>query len=277
MRSAVEHIMGTVFSLAVPRGTDAEVFRAAADAAFAHLRHVDAVFSPFRPDSAVSLIADGVLTCDDFDDHPHGGELHEVLGLCRRLKHDSGGAFDAWAVGNPPGFDPCGAVKGWAAERAGTLLVRHGLDRYVLNAGGDVRVHGGVPGDPWRVALADPHRPGAVLAVLHVAEGAVATSGVSERGAHIFDPVSGRRAAAWDQVTVTGPDLALADGWATAALAMAGGPRGPAGTRGWLQRLAADHGYQAMAVDPDGQVWTTDGMRELLHEPAALVTTGRKG
>ncbi len=276
MRSAVEHVMGTVFSLAVPDTADAGSFRAAADEAFARLRHVDAVFSPFRPDSAVSLIADGFLALADLDGHPHGGEIREVLDLCALLKQSSDGAFDAWAVGEPPGFDPCGAVKGWSAERVSALLDRRGFHRHIVNAGGDVRLRGGSRSDPWRVAVADPHRPGAVLAVLLLRDGAVATSGVAERGAHVFDPVSGRRAVAWDQVTVTGPDLSLADGYATAALAMAEGPRGTGGTRDWLNRLAAG-GYQAMTVDPRGGLWTTDGMAALLHEPVATAYADRKG
>lgn len=277
MLSAVEHVMGTVFSLAVSEPTDAGAFRAAADQAFTRLRHVDAVFSPFRPDSTVSLIADGFLSLTDLDGHPHEGEVREVLDLCVRLKQASDGAFDAWAVGEPPGFDPCGAVKGWAAEQTSALLVQHGFCRHIVNAGGDVRLCGGSPIDPWRVALADPHRPGAVLAILLLHDGAVATSGVAERGAHVFDPVSGRRAVAWDQVTVTGPDLSLADGYATAALAMAEGPRGTDGARSWLDRLALGSGYQAMTVDPQGDIWTTDGMTALLHEPPPIAYAGRKG
>jgi thiamine biosynthesis lipoprotein len=277
LRSAVEHIMGTVFSLAVPRGTDTRVFHTAAAAAFAYLRHVDAVFSPYRPGSAVSLIADGFLRLDSLGAHPHSAEIREVLDLCARLKRSTDGAFDAWAVGDPPGFDPSGAVKGWAAERASALLVRHGCDRHILNAGGDVLLHGGIPTDPWRVALADPHRPGAVLAVARLHEGGVATSGTAERGAHVFDPLSGRRATAWHQVTVTGADLTLADGYATAALAMAEGRHGTAGTRAWLRRLAADRGYQSLVVDACGRVWMTNGMAALLDAPAVPASTSQEG
>lgn len=270
--------MGTVVSFAVPDLTDAALFRTGAALVFARLRHADAVFSPFRPESPVSLIREGLLSPDDLAGHPDGPRIREVLGLCAELKRDSGGAFDAWAVGDPPGFDPCGAVKGWATEQASRAAAEHGLTRHALNAGGDVRLRGSGPA-PWRVGLADPHHPGGVLAVLEVAEGAVATSGIAERGTHVFDPLSGRRAMALDQVTVTGPDLSLADGYATAALAMAEGPRGIEGTHAWLSQLADGSGYQAITVDPRGRRWMTDGMSALLrpHATSALAAQERQG
>ncbi|HEX5407528.1 MAG TPA: FAD:protein FMN transferase [Pseudonocardiaceae bacterium] len=255
MRTAVDHIMGTVISLAAPDSVAAEHFRAAADAAFAYLRHVDEVFSPFRPDSPIRLLRDGRLPLADLHDHPDGPWIHEVLALCMTLKRASGGAFDAWAVGNPPGLDPSGAVKGWATERASALLIEHGLSTHSLNAGGDVRVRGDTA---WRVGLTDPHRPGDLLAVLTLRDGAVATSGTAERGAHVWNPHTGRPADALAQVTVTGPDLTLADGYATAALAMADASAAHA----WLWDIA-DVGYQSMTVDPAGRMWCTEGMGRL--------------
>jgi FAD:protein FMN transferase len=268
VRTAVEHIMGTAISLAAPDSVAAQPFHAAAAAAFGYLRHVDEMFSPFRADSPISRLRDGRLHPSDLDDHPDGPAIREVLDLCSTLKRASDGAFDAWAVGDPPGFDPCGAVKGWATEHASALLVEYGLPRHALNAGGDVRLRGGEADDAWRVGLADPHRPGHVLAVLAVRAGAVATSGTAERGAHVWCPRTGRPARGLAQVTVTGPDLAFADGYATAALAMADGPAAVATAHAWLDGLA-DAGYQAMTVDPLGHVWRTDGMAALIRPAVA--------
>ncbi|MDH6114534.1 thiamine biosynthesis lipoprotein [Kitasatospora sp. MAP12-15] len=270
MRTAAEQVMGTVVSLAAPDATDPALFRAAAQAAFGYLHHVDEVFSPFRPDSPVSRIRDGRLSPTALGEHPDGPELLEVLALCEELKQGSEGAFDAWAVGDPPGFDPCGAVKGWAAERASALLTEHGLPRHSLNAGGDVRLRAGQEDrSPWRVALADPHRPGKLLTVLEIADGAVATSGTAERGAHVFNPWTHRPARALAQVTVTGPDLARADGWATAALALADGPGGTAGAHAWLSALAERTGCQAVTVDNSGATWLTRGFAALVRSAAA--------
>ena len=48
--------------------------------------------------------------------------------------------------------------------------------------------------------------------------GAIATSGLYERGAHIRDPRSGRNVVHYDSATIVGPDAGLADALATAAL-----------------------------------------------------------
>jgi len=73
--------------------------------------------------------------------------------------------------------------------------------------------HGGsasaIPGSPTR-------SPGVVAG----SDLAVATSGTYERGLHVLDPFTGLPASFLRSVTVTGPDLAIADAYATAAVAM---------------------------------------------------------
>jgi thiamine biosynthesis lipoprotein len=202
-------------------------------------------------------------------EHPDGAEIREILALCAALKTRSGGAFDAWAVGDPPAFDPCGAVKGWAAERASAVLASAGVGSHVLGAGGDVRVRGVLEGPPWRVGITDPHRPGRLLAVAELTGGAVATSGLAERGTHIWDPLHQRPATSLAQVTVIGPSLAWADGYATAAMAM-----GTETSYAWLADLARRTGYQALTVDADAGVWWTEGMPGHIPGLRAHATVG---
>jgi thiamine biosynthesis lipoprotein len=250
-RTATAPIMGTVMSIAAPGDTDPELFAAAAEAAFACLRHADEVFSPFKVGSPVSLIRHGVLRVAELGDHPDGARIREVLDICLSLKIESGGAFDAWAVGDPPVFDPCGVVKGWAAERASAALTADGLTSHTLVAGGDVRVRGGAGDRPWRVGITDPHRPGQVLTVAELADGAVATSGTTERGAHIWDSRARRPVSDVVQVTVIGPNLTWADGYATAAMTL--GPQ----AYDWLTGLAERTGYEGLVVDREtGIRWT---------------------
>jgi thiamine biosynthesis lipoprotein len=279
MRTAVEHIMGTAISLAAPDDTDPAVFADAARAAYDHLRRIDDIFSTYKPDSPISRIRDGRLPLTDLPTHPDGDLIREVLALCAQLHRESRGAFDAWNVGDPPQFDPSGAVKGWAAEHASRLLTAHGLTRHALSAGGDVRVHGGIaphdtPPDnastptpthaPWRIGVTDPHRPRQTLFVVQCVDGAVATSGTAERGLHVYDPRTHQPATALTQVTVTGPDLALADGYATAALALAA-TNSAGDAYAWLADLADRTGYQSLTVDRDTGVWWTPGLRR--HVP----------
>jgi FAD:protein FMN transferase len=173
-----------------------------------------------------------------------------VLALCEELRHATGGYFDAYAAG-PDQLDPCGLVKGWAAERASDILVETGMPIHYVSAGGDVCLREQPGGDRlWRVGVADPHRPGELLATIGSSDLAVATSGLAERGAHVLDPHRGAPALELASVTVIGPSLTLGDAYATAAVAM-GAP-----SLDWLEGL---DGYEALLVDAAGDVRWTPG------------------
>ena len=257
-------LMGTVFSIAVPDSVDPGLFERAWAEACALLGRIEEVYSPFLPDSPVSRIRDGRIGPADLDRQPDLSapeveDFREVLGLCAQLRRESDGAFDAWLVGDPPSFDPCGAVKGWAAERASALLVERGVLAHSLNAGGDVRLR--TDGEAtWNVGVEDPHRPDRILAQVTLADGAVATSGTRQRGSHVWDPLHRRPAEGLAQVTIVGPDLALADGYATAALALGGR------ARAFLAQLGAHGPYQGCTVDDAQGVWWTEGFED--HAPA---------
>ena len=213
---------------------------AALDGVFAWLRWVDATFSTYDPRSEISRWGRGALALRDA--HPL---VRAVLARCERLRIDTGGAFDIrFRPGAPP--DPSGLVKGWAIERAAALLAAAGACDFCLDAGGDVLVRGG----PWRIGIRHPRRRDRLAAVLVLRDGAVATSGAYERGAHIVDPRSGRPPAGVLAVTVVGPDLGTADAYATAAFAL--GTAGPA----WTARLA---GYDAMTIVAGDRVRSTQG------------------
>jgi FAD:protein FMN transferase len=81
---------------------------------------------------------------------------------------------------------------------------------------------------------------------------AVATSGGYARGDYVLDPHTRQPPAGILSVTITGPDLATADAYATAAFAM-GPDRAPA----WTATLP--NGYEAMTIIAPDQVLTTPG------------------
>ncbi|MGD0701707.1 MAG: FAD:protein FMN transferase [Trebonia sp.] len=237
-----EPVMGTVVSFDVPATAAVD---GSLDDALRWLHWVDRVFSPYRPDSDVSLLAAAEITVDGCAD-----EVAEVITACAALRAFSGGYFSAAAGGV---FDPSGYVKGWAVERCAEILSRAGSASHLVNGGGDVQCGGGRPGsgEPWRVGIADPVRRGRLALVVEAADSAVATSGTAERGAHVIEPFSGRPAAGLASLTVVGRSLALADAFATAAFAM-----GPALARDWTESL---DGYEAYAITPDGGTWQTAG------------------
>jgi FAD:protein FMN transferase len=209
------------------------------DEAFAWLHAVERIFSPYRSDSEIARLERGELAL--------GGacaSVREVLGFCEGLRQRTGGFFDAWASGR---LDPSGVVKGWAVERAAQILDHAGARSFLINAGGDILVHGE---GTWRIGIQHPLRRDRVACIVELANGAVATSGTYERGAHIVDPHARRPPAGILCVTVMGPDLSTADAYATAAFAM--GSDGP----GWTGSLDE---YEAMTVLEDERVLFTSG------------------
>jgi thiamine biosynthesis lipoprotein len=227
------------------------------DDAFDWFRRVDDLFSTWRDDTEISRLARGEMQLDDAS-----VEVREVLRLCAAVKQESGGAFDITFGADPrveprPGFadiDPSGLVKGWALERAAEMIAAEGGRNFTINAGGDVLTRGRpAPGTNWRVGIQHPWTRAAVAAVVEGTELAVATSGRYERGEHIISPVTGKHPTGLVSVTVIGDDLALADGYATAAVVL-----GPEGME-WIARVP---GVEALGITDDQRVITTDGFDE---------------
>lgn len=139
-------------------------------------------------------------------------ELDEARG---RARLEPGTAVDLGGIG-----------KGYAARRAldAMLAAAPDLAGGLVDLGGDIAVRGETPdGGPWRIAVADPRRPGETLAVLALAAGGVATSGRDARrfgpsGSlhHLIDPETGEPAFAGPlTVTVAASDAAEAEAHAT--------------------------------------------------------------
>jgi thiamine biosynthesis lipoprotein len=241
----VEHLMGMVIGVDVRDALEPSVLETAIEEVFAWLHWVDATFSTYRPDSQISRFDRGELSlaacCAD---------VRWVLGRCEELRTETGGYFDARA--NPRrALDPSGLVKGWAVERASGLLAAAGAVNHCINAAGDIRTRGEPePGRSWHVGVVHPLHRDALCALLAVGDAAVATSGVAERGQHVFDPHTGAPVGELASVTVIAAELTHADTYATAALAM--GAAAPA----WLAGLV---GSEALVIDPGGYAWETPG------------------
>ena len=236
--------MGTVVSLDLrtPAGADPAVnLSAAMSAAVAELHWADEDFSTFKPDSWVSRLRRGEIRLDDCPEH-----VREVYWLAEAARVRTNGFFDpAWRADGT--LDPTGLVKGWAADRASAALTAAGVPTHGVNAAGDLCVRGRpAPGDRWRVGIADPLRRGRLVAVVVATDLAVATSGTAEQGDHVLCPRTCRPAAGLASVTVVGPDLALADAYATAGLAA-----GPDAVD-LLADLARD-GWEWLLVDDAGE------------------------
>lgn len=204
----VERVMGAVVSLLLPDGgADSET----ADAAFRWLHDVDRRFSPFRADSEVSRMMRSEVNRADIS-----CDLAEVLEIAEIVELLSDGAFDIRGHRTDGAPDPTAVVKGWAVDRAADILVRSGLERFCVSAGGDVLARGGSPSTPWRIGVTHPHDRSSVALVLEADDLAAATSGITERGQHSIDARSARPVDELLTLTVAGPSLARADAHATA-------------------------------------------------------------
>jgi thiamine biosynthesis lipoprotein len=241
-RSWVEQIMGLPVSV-LARGERVDAVDAVVREVFAELTEVDRVFSPYKADSAVSLLARGAVGWDRVDP-----VVLDVAERCVAARELTGGLFDAEVPGGT--WDPSGLVKGWAVERAGERLREADDLDWCLNAGGDVLV--ACPSsEPFAVGIQDPRDPGSVVASLARTGGAVATSGNAARGAHLYDPRTGGPVVTrWLSVSVSGPSVEYADVLATAAF-VAGDD--------WPEVLKALPGYEGLGVLADGNLFATAG------------------
>ncbi len=127
-------------------------------------------------------------------------------------------------------IDLGGIAKGYAVDRAVAALRAHGIERGLVNAGGDLYAVGrSEDGDPWRVGIRHPEDPRRLLGELAIEDAAVATSGDYERAFrhagrtfhHLLDPrTAAPREAAPHSVSVQAASCLEADAAATAAFGM---------------------------------------------------------
>jgi thiamine biosynthesis lipoprotein len=206
--------MGTAVSWHI----DCENEQLAKDAwqiALAEIERCEQMFSTFRPSSEVSRINRGELHLLDA-----AQEVVEVLDACTWLEHLSGGVFRAR---RPDGsLDPAGFVKGWAVERAAQKLRDAGLNNWYVGAGGDIQTCGTqISGDKWTVGVVDPHDESRVRCTVDIpVDYAIATSGTSARGMHIWDGTTNALVSPVASFTVIGPQLMWADALATTGFVM---------------------------------------------------------
>lgn len=221
----VEHVWGTAVVLDLRAPELPEEVEEILAGAVAYLHQVDAWFSTYRADTPITLYRNGLI---ELFRTPL--VVREVLASCQLAKELTRGAFDPWAVKG--GVDPSGYVKGWAAGQVADQLVRDGIPNVSVNAAGDIACRGmQAPDELWAIGILNPYDKHEIVEVVHIGDGAIATSGLYERGAHITNPRTGTTDVFYDSATIIGPDSGLADALATAALV-----EGP-GAAAWFAEL----------------------------------------
>lgn len=126
-------------------------------------------------------------------------------------------------------------AKGYAVDRVAEWLLEKGVDRFMVEVGGEMRLSGlSGRADLWRIAIEQPENSSRSVAItINLTGAAVATSGDyrnyfevdGQRFSHMIDPRSGYPIAHdLVSVTVVHPSCMIADAWAT-ALAVLGADR----------------------------------------------------
>ena len=178
-------------------GADQTRLDGAIDQGFAAIETVHRLMSFQSPDSELSrLNRVGTQVPDTL--HPWTAL---VLGVAADLHERSGGAFDP-AVGAGRRIDFSGIAKGFAVDRAVDALRAAGVERGIVNAGGDLVAFGDADVE---VALRNPSDPSRVAAVVTLRDQAFASSG------RVIDPSTGRPVPAIDGASVRASSCAIAD------------------------------------------------------------------
>lgn len=232
--------MGTVVSVSAPDGGLSEAVRSQITASFDQL---DQRFSLYKPESEATAVAERRLLL-----RQASAEYREAYALADQWNTDTDGAFTAF---RPDGkIDLSGVVKAMGIRDAAAALT--GVDNWCINAGGDVLISGVEAVDkPWVVGIVNPEDRTQLISQFTCSAEfpAVCTSGVGERGEHIW------RVGANDkfvQVSVAASDIVTPDILATAIIA--GGPH-------TLELACTKWRIEALAFLANGDAYATPAFR----------------
>ncbi len=237
-----ELIMGMPITIEIVDSSDHDLLQSMFD----YFRAVDDRYSPYKPDSELTKINEGLAR------NKLSSEMTMILDLCEQTRQDTNGYFNIRHDGK---LDPSGLVKGWAVNQVADKLLQAGHDNFYVEAGGDIQAHGhAADGGPWRVGIRSPFNMQTIVKTLAIQDGGgVATSGTYIRGQHIYNPVEESTSASIQSLTVIGPNIYDADRFATAAFAMGSGG---------IAFIQALPGLEAYMITDDKQAVYTPGLEQ---------------
>jgi thiamine biosynthesis lipoprotein len=121
-----------------------------------------------------------------------------------------------------------GIAKGYIVDKASDALSGHGIENFLINAGGDIRTSGRrQDGKPWTIAVQDPRKKQRYPDKINMLDGAIATSGNYEvyfdrekMFHHIVNPANGFSPNASASVSVLAKTAMDADALSTSVFVM---------------------------------------------------------
>jgi thiamine biosynthesis lipoprotein len=151
-----------------------------------------------------------------------------------------------------------GIGKGYAAEKAKSLLQQKGVENGIINAAGDLTAWGAQPnGKPWTIGIADPNAARKAFSFLEIRDTSIATSGNYEKFvlidgkkySHTIDPKTGLPVTGIKSVTIICPNAEIADAMATPVMVM--------GIKTGLDMLNQMKWIAGIIIDDDDKIYTT--------------------
>ncbi|MDR1406683.1 MAG: FAD:protein FMN transferase [Tannerella sp.] len=233
---SIPKVMGTRLD-ALLLGDGREGLEALWDEIAAETFRLEKMLNRFDPESALGRLnaaaAVGTVAVED--------ELWSILMECGRYRELTEGCFDIalgrWAevtfdvsartvrLGRDAFFDLGGYAKGYAAQRIGDILVRHGVTRALVNFGDSMALGIGTHphGCYWPAGIDNPYT-GRRLDEIRLCDAALSVSGnMPGRPAHIVRPATGRCVEGRRIVAVAAPHPVDAEVLTTALMAAGDG------------------------------------------------------
>jgi thiamine biosynthesis lipoprotein len=191
---------------------------------------------------------------------PTDAEINDLLKLvdARNIElQDRSVSFKAQGVG----ITLDGIAVGFIVDRVSELLLCRGIQNHLINASGDIRTRGAKEdGKPWTVAIQDPWKRKTYPDVVHMADGAISTSGNYEiyydqqkMFHHIVNPKTGRSPVEVTSSTIKATTCMEADALATALCIMP-----PAQGIEFVNGLS---GCDSLVIGKDGTLWKSKGWK----------------
>jgi thiamine biosynthesis lipoprotein len=279
--------------------TDRARGEAAIEAVFAEFRRIDALMSTYKPESELSRVNAGAaespmpvsrelydllatsieyskLTRGAFDvTYASVGYLYDYRAHLRPddaaiaaalpgidYRHVELDPKSLTVRFRRPGvrIDLGGIAKGHAVDRGIAVLQELGIDRAMVNAGGDTRIIGDRLGRPWVVGIRHPDDEDEVVLRIPLTDTAMSTSGDYERyfeedGVryhHILDPKTGRSASKVRSVTIIAATATRTDALTKSVFVM--------GAEDGIRFIDTLGDVDAIAVTPEGKVIYSKGL-----------------
>jgi thiamine biosynthesis lipoprotein len=297
--SREEAIMGTAIRVEL-WSDDVAAGNAAIDAVMAEMHRIDRTMSPHKPDSELSLINRDAashavpLSVEMSRLVERALDFYALSGGAFDITYAAVGQLYDYRRGVAPDaqtllqarenvgsryldFDPKrrtlrfgrsgmridlgGFAKGHAVDTSIAILREHDIAHAFVSAGGDSRVLGDRRGRPWTIAIRDPRRSDAVVAVLPLEDVSISTSGDYERffeqdgvrHHHLIDPTTGRSPDGVRSVTILADDGLTSEALSKTVFVL-GAQRG-------LQLISRLADVDAVIVDAAGVLHFSSGLQ----------------